>query len=123
VFGDYMRAFMASPAAAAADGRVFLRRQARRAGDPDAGPGALGGVAISNGLECKISCSNSKVSYVLDTEDVMLRRRRGAAGGAAGAAADGRRRERYGAWLAAREAVLRPGFGAHAATLPEVMAE
>jgi paired amphipathic helix protein Sin3a len=32
---------------------------------------------VYNGLECKISCNTSKVSYVLDTEDLFHRRRRG----------------------------------------------
>lgn len=31
-------------------------------------------VHILNGLECKISANNSKVSYVLDTEDIMCRK-------------------------------------------------
>ena len=31
-------------------------------------------VNVFNSLECKISCSNSKVSYVLDTEDVFHRK-------------------------------------------------
>tara|TARA_B100001142_G_C14346217_1_gene660105 strand:- start:2091 stop:5489 length:3399 start_codon:yes stop_codon:yes gene_type:complete len=31
-------------------------------------------VSVLNSLECKVSCSNSKVSYVLDTEDVFYRR-------------------------------------------------
>ena len=31
--------------------------------------------SIQNALECKISCSTSKVSYVLDTEDVFFRSR------------------------------------------------
>ncbi|KAL5725314.1 hypothetical protein ACHQM5_008470 [Ranunculus cassubicifolius] len=33
-------------------------------------------VQISNGLECKIACSSSKVSYVLDTEDYLIRVRK-----------------------------------------------
>jgi len=31
-------------------------------------------ISVFNSLECKISCSNSKVSYVLDTEDVFHRK-------------------------------------------------
>lgn len=31
-------------------------------------------VIVRNGLECKISANNSKVSYVLDTEDIMCRK-------------------------------------------------
>ncbi|MCL7022371.1 hypothetical protein MKW94_028700 [Papaver nudicaule] len=36
---------------------------------------AMEGVKLVNGLECKIACSSSKVSYVLDTEDYMYRTR------------------------------------------------
>ncbi|KAH9619281.1 hypothetical protein KSS87_011948 [Heliosperma pusillum] len=34
---------------------------------------ATKGVHLSNGLECKVSCSSSKISYVLDTEDFFFR--------------------------------------------------
>ena len=34
----------------------------------------LGKVVLHNGLECKVSCVHSKVSYVLDTEDLMYHR-------------------------------------------------
>ncbi|KAH9619279.1 hypothetical protein KSS87_011946 [Heliosperma pusillum] len=37
---------------------------------------AMGGVHLSNGLECKVSCSSSKISYVLDTEDFLFRTKR-----------------------------------------------
>ncbi|XP_038713582.1 paired amphipathic helix protein Sin3-like 4 isoform X4 [Tripterygium wilfordii] len=36
---------------------------------------AMEGLQIGNGLECKIACNSSKVSYVLDTEDYLFRRR------------------------------------------------
>lgn len=36
---------------------------------------AMTNASIQNALECKISCSTSKVSYVLDTEDVFFRSR------------------------------------------------
>mgnify|MGYP001205463232 CR=1 FL=1 len=32
-------------------------------------------VSVFNSLECKIACNNSKVSYVLDTEDIFHRKR------------------------------------------------
>ncbi|XP_021731191.1 paired amphipathic helix protein Sin3-like 4 [Chenopodium quinoa] len=35
---------------------------------------AMEGVQVVNGLECKIACNSSKVSYVLDTEDFLYRR-------------------------------------------------
>ncbi|KAK9125519.1 hypothetical protein Scep_014365 [Stephania cephalantha] len=37
---------------------------------------AMEGVEVLNGLECKIACNSSKVSYVLDTEDFLVRSRR-----------------------------------------------
>ncbi|OAY82215.1 Paired amphipathic helix protein Sin3-like 2 [Ananas comosus] len=37
---------------------------------------AMDGIQIINGLECKISCNSSKVSYVLDTEDFLFRVRK-----------------------------------------------
>ncbi|KAL9226585.1 hypothetical protein vseg_002380 [Gypsophila vaccaria] len=37
---------------------------------------AMEGVRLSNGLECKVTCSSSKISYVLDTEDFFFRAKR-----------------------------------------------
>jgi len=141
VFGEYMRAFMASSAGSdAKEGRVFLQRHARAAGvvgpagetDEAALQRLRGGIALSNGLECKISCSNSKVSYVLDTEDVAWRRgprkaaQRAAAAAAAGekppACPDAGKEARYRAWLAKREEALRPGFQPYVGSFPESMA-
>ncbi|CAN7037787.1 unnamed protein product [Brassica rapa subsp. trilocularis] len=36
---------------------------------------AMEGVKVINGLECKMSCSSYKISYVLDTEDYFHRKR------------------------------------------------
>ncbi|XP_009765634.1 paired amphipathic helix protein Sin3-like 3 isoform X1 [Nicotiana sylvestris] len=57
---------------------VFLTRNKRKYGFGDETfPGAvMEGVQIINGLECKIACSSSKVSYVLDTEDFLIRSRK-----------------------------------------------
>ncbi|KAM7252050.1 hypothetical protein ACFE04_023933 [Oxalis oulophora] len=54
---------------------VYLDRNKLKyaAGD---GSKAMEGVKFVNGLECKISCTSSKVSYVLNTEDFMFRTRR-----------------------------------------------
>jgi paired amphipathic helix protein Sin3a len=83
-FADYLRGFLQTaapkgahkrPAAPPAGGssdeeepqerQVFLARSV-------APPGT---VSCVNGLECKVSCATSKVSYVLDTEDVLRVRR------------------------------------------------
>ncbi|KAL9246447.1 hypothetical protein vseg_019981 [Gypsophila vaccaria] len=58
---------------------VFMRRNKRKyaSGDEISGVSeAMEGLQVINGLECKISCTSSKVSYVLDTEDFLYRRRR-----------------------------------------------
>jgi hypothetical protein len=132
VFGDYMRGFMASPAAGAEgkEGLVFLPRHARAAA-PGAGRRAapdepvlqelLGRVCVSNGLECKISCANSKVSYVLDTEDVLWRRgprRRGPrrrAAAAAGAGEQQQQQQQDGAEAGQQQPEQQP---AHSAPCP-----
>ncbi|KOM29205.1 hypothetical protein LR48_Vigan636s000400 [Vigna angularis] len=56
---------------------IFLKRNKRRyAGSDEFSSQAMEGLQIINGLECKIACSSSKVSYVLDTEDFLYRVRR-----------------------------------------------
>ncbi|WOL03842.1 paired amphipathic helix protein Sin3-like 4 isoform X2 [Canna indica] len=66
---------------------IFLRRNKRKnevADDLSATSKSLNGIKVTNSLECKISCSSSKVSYVLDTEDFLIRsskKRRYSSGG------------------------------------------
>ncbi|KAG6520399.1 hypothetical protein ZIOFF_017449 [Zingiber officinale] len=58
---------------------VFMGRNKRKnkgADEYSATCKATKGIQVINGLECKISCSSSKVSYVLDTEDLLLRSRK-----------------------------------------------
>ncbi|XP_043726308.1 paired amphipathic helix protein Sin3-like 4 isoform X4 [Telopea speciosissima] len=58
---------------------VFLGRNKRKCACDDEFSGtckSMDGVQIVNGLECKIACNSSKVSYVLDTEDFLFRTRR-----------------------------------------------
>ncbi|KAG2499920.1 hypothetical protein HYH03_002207 [Edaphochlamys debaryana] len=74
---DYIRSYVSTPTPSPpSDCQLYLRRnlsQRARQG-PDAElVEVLRSVTIFNGLECKISCTTSKVSYVLDTEDVMCR--------------------------------------------------
>ncbi|KAL5552983.1 hypothetical protein UlMin_040384 [Ulmus minor] len=53
---------------------IFMKRNKRKyAGNDDQ---VMEGVKIINGLECKIACTSSKVSYVLDTEDFLFRPRK-----------------------------------------------
>ncbi|KAI4385181.1 hypothetical protein MLD38_003236 [Melastoma candidum] len=51
---------------------VILWRNVRKAGLYNDNL-LMEGVSVVNGLECKIACSSSKVSYVLDTEDLLFR--------------------------------------------------
>ncbi|XP_037403717.1 paired amphipathic helix protein Sin3-like 3 [Triticum dicoccoides] len=58
---------------------VFLGRNKRKHsndGEPSDSLKAMDGIKVANGLECKISCKTSKVSYVLDTEDFLFRLRK-----------------------------------------------
>lgn len=58
---------------------VFLGRNKRKYASGDEYSAicmAMEGMKIVNGLECKISCNSSKVSYVLDTEDFLFRTRK-----------------------------------------------
>ena len=94
---------------------VYLRRSKAIAG-LDAGTAeAYGQTSVYNSLEVKISCSNSKVSYVLDTEDVFHRRCGTGAGGGRGRGAEGAKRAvardekksaKFRAWLAEKEASM-----------------
>uniref|UniRef100_A0ACD6AMR1 Uncharacterized protein n=1 Tax=Avena sativa TaxID=4498 RepID=A0ACD6AMR1_AVESA len=58
---------------------IFLGRNKRKNSSNDEALDSLktmDGVQVANGLECKISCKTSKVSYVLDTEDFLFRLRK-----------------------------------------------
>ncbi|KAK7386922.1 hypothetical protein VNO78_27297 [Psophocarpus tetragonolobus] len=56
---------------------VYLKRNKRKyASSDEFSSQTVDGLQIINGLECKIACSSSKVSYVLDTEDFLYRRRK-----------------------------------------------
>jgi paired amphipathic helix protein Sin3a len=77
----------------------------------------MGSVSVHNSLECKISCSNSKVSYVLDTEDVFFRRAGTGAGAKRGRGAEGKafvasraekKAEKFQRWQAEKFAAMPP---------------
>ncbi|KAF7809233.1 paired amphipathic helix protein Sin3-like 4 isoform X1 [Senna tora] len=56
---------------------IFLKRnKSRYACGDELSSQAMEGLQVINGLECKIACNSSKVSYVLDTEDFLFRMRR-----------------------------------------------
>nr|XP_043634301.1 paired amphipathic helix protein Sin3-like 2 isoform X2 [Erigeron canadensis] len=58
---------------------IMLQRSKRQfldMGESAALSAAMEGVQVVNGLEYKISCSSSKISYVLDTEDFFSREKR-----------------------------------------------
>ncbi|KAJ9510671.1 hypothetical protein QJQ45_027522 [Haematococcus lacustris] len=84
---QYIRGFVSGgptppallPTSSHAPSPLYLKRNLP---GPQAGQGdeqllaALQLVLIQNGLECKIACATDKVSYVLDTEDVLARKKR-----------------------------------------------
>ncbi|KAI4347649.1 hypothetical protein L6164_008441 [Bauhinia variegata] len=59
---------------------IMLQRNKRKYGggldELSATNSAMEDVQLINGLECKIACNSSKISYVLDTEDFFFRPRR-----------------------------------------------
>ncbi|XP_071735041.1 paired amphipathic helix protein Sin3-like 2 isoform X1 [Rutidosis leptorrhynchoides] len=58
---------------------IMLQRNKHRFSDMDAAAAmsaAMQDIIGVNGLECKMSCSSSKISYVLDTEDFFFREKR-----------------------------------------------
>ncbi|CAL8471863.1 g11405 [Coccomyxa elongata] len=86
-FAEYLKGFTDSPTPAELLDREgvprrqpFLKRSlpAEAQDDVDEAPGTTGDDSETvNGLECKLSTQTSKVSYVLDTEDVFRRIRKG----------------------------------------------
>ncbi|XP_022776020.1 paired amphipathic helix protein Sin3-like 4 isoform X2 [Durio zibethinus] len=57
---------------------IFLKRNIRKCVGGDELSStcrATEGLKVVNGLECKIACNSSKMSYVLDTEDFLFRMR------------------------------------------------
>ncbi|KAK3272628.1 hypothetical protein CYMTET_19089 [Cymbomonas tetramitiformis] len=73
-FAEYLSAFLQSKSSREDKPGVFLKRSLQQPANKDE---PLQDVHIYNGLECKISCNTSKVSYVLDTEDLFHKTRRG----------------------------------------------
>ncbi|XP_019452911.1 PREDICTED: paired amphipathic helix protein Sin3-like 2 isoform X4 [Lupinus angustifolius] len=63
---------------------------------------AMDGVQVINGLECKIACNSSKISYVLDTQDFFFRpkSKRRASSRTTSSSSRHRRQERYRRLLA-----------------------
>ncbi|KAI3952206.1 hypothetical protein MKW98_005901 [Papaver atlanticum] len=76
-FASYLHNdFLLAPTKEVTD--VFLERNKRKFACEDESSlasEAMEGVKLVNGLECKIACNSSKVSYVLDTEDYLYRTR------------------------------------------------
>ncbi|XP_074324905.1 paired amphipathic helix protein Sin3-like 2 isoform X2 [Apium graveolens] len=57
---------------------IMLQRNKCKNLDPDNSSAicvAMKGARVINGLECKMACTSSKISYVLDTEDFFSRKR------------------------------------------------
>ncbi|XP_031386160.1 paired amphipathic helix protein Sin3-like 4 isoform X2 [Punica granatum] len=54
---------------------IFLKRNKRKIIGTDESQ-VTEGLKVVNGLECKIACNSSKVSYVLDTEDFLFRQKK-----------------------------------------------
>ncbi|CAM6112569.1 unnamed protein product [Calypogeia fissa] len=78
-FSSYLNNFLKSIPDEKDCHRVFLARNKRKLADKEddfALQNGMANVEVVNGLEYKISCNTSKVSYVLDTEDFFHRPKR-----------------------------------------------
>lgn len=78
-FLKYLGSFLVAAAETHKENGVFLGRNKHHYGKGDdctAFTKAMKNVFVANGLEYKISCNSSKVSYVLDTRDFFFRKDR-----------------------------------------------
>jgi len=102
-FAKYLKSFVEG-SAQPADGikKVFLLRNfpAPVRADPSCVSPPLDDAELINGLECKLNCGTSKVSYVLDTEDVF--RRKGARSGGIAPQVAAEKAQRFQQWAASR---------------------
>jgi paired amphipathic helix protein Sin3a len=79
-FSDYLKNYVEldSSTSPYEPGKIFLTRTLQGLKDMNESDEHLSAELkkfyIWNGLECKLACNTSKVSYVLDTEDIMLRK-------------------------------------------------
>ncbi|KAI7742429.1 hypothetical protein M8C21_022910, partial [Ambrosia artemisiifolia] len=71
-FSTYLHKDFLSVATAKKQFSIMMQRNKQRVDESV----ALEGAHVINGLEYKMSCSSSKISYVLDTEDLFFRERR-----------------------------------------------
>ncbi|CAN6801239.1 unnamed protein product [Brassica oleracea var. botrytis] len=81
MFASYLQTeFLSTSREKKEEGHNILLRRNRRPysglDDLEALCKAMEGVEVVNGLECKMSCSSYKVSYVLDTEDFFHRKKK-----------------------------------------------
>ncbi|CAL0317223.1 unnamed protein product [Lupinus luteus] len=79
-FSSYLQSdfLSASPCKKEPNGVILRRNKHKYRGldELSAISSAMDGVKVINGLECKIACNSSKISYVLDTQDFFFRPRR-----------------------------------------------
>lgn len=108
-FADYLQQYTGSQTEGSLDSKAlrlpFMRRLLpvpRAWEDPTSEDArilaSLSDTYVANGLECKLSCSSSKVSYVLDTEDVFCRVQKKVRKPNADEL-ESKRRARFGLWL------------------------
>ena len=108
-FSDYLKNYVEfdSSISAYEHGKIFLTRTLQGIKDMNETDehlsGALKKFYIFNGLECKVACNTSKVSYVLDTEDILLRKG-GFHGKGTTPEQSAKRKERFEKWIEAESA-------------------
>ncbi|XP_071706353.1 paired amphipathic helix protein Sin3-like 2 isoform X2 [Rutidosis leptorrhynchoides] len=74
-FANYLHDDFLSVVPRKKESGIVLQRNKHQFSDMDESAG-IGDIILVNGLEYKMSCSSSKISYVLDTEDILFRKKR-----------------------------------------------
>ena len=75
-FAEYLRSFFSESADVLEEDEGYSPVYLRRNLPAGEGLQRLSECCIENGLECKLLCETSKLVYIQDTEDILIRRKR-----------------------------------------------
>lgn len=95
---EYLRSFLGESPAVTEEDEAYTPIYLRRNLMPDGQQQRLSECIIDNGLECKLLCESSKLIYIQDTEDILIRRKR-SRGSASVQASRTRRQAAFQRWL------------------------
>ncbi|CAD7696877.1 unnamed protein product [Ostreobium quekettii] len=97
-FADYLKSFLGDSIETVEEEEAYTPVYLRRTLVPGDQSQRLSECCVENGLECKFLCETSKLIYIQDTEDVLIRRRQ-ATGSASAQAGRLKRQANFERWL------------------------